>query len=261
MTHAPDSRIRTAISELAAANRDFAPVPAFHEAGDLALEDAYRIQRGVYAEVFGGAPSGYKVSLVAPEHRAAFNATEPTFGRLAATQLVEAPAEIRLASMFRPLVEPELVFLVDADLPKNASADQIRAHSRVTAGLEIPDSRLAGWYPVPDQTVSDLVADASFAGKVVYSPESVAASDVDLPAVTCRMVKDGVLIGEGVGANVMDDPVNAVTWLSEALAREGLTLNAGAVVSAGTFFYPPVAEAGTYTASYDGVGEVSVTFV
>lgn len=244
------------------AHRDAEPVPALHTRGPLSLEDAYRIQRGVFDDLWDGhgGVAGYKISLVAPEHRANFGASEPTFGRFAAHQFLAGSPTVSLASMHCPLVEPELVFLVEQDLGPAAGADEVRAACRVSAGLEVPESRYQGWFPVPDQTVGDLVADNSFAGLVVHSTDSVAAKDLDLAGVSCTLMIDGEVFGTGQGTAVMGDPVNTVVWLSERLARDGERLRAGQRISAGTFLWPPVARRGVFEAVYDGIGSVRLSF-
>ncbi|MCK5892583.1 hypothetical protein [Aeromicrobium sp.] len=254
------ARIEREAQRLLGVHAGGAPVPALHEEGELELADAYAVQRRVFGELHGSSPAGYKVSLVAPEHRAAFGASEPTCGRLGESQLVPSGRTIAMSSLFHPLVEPELVFRVRRDLSPNASADEVRESCDVMAGMEIPDSRWRGWSPVPGQTVGDLVADASFAGRVVHAEVGVPAASLDLSAVVGELRHDGVVIGTGRGDAVMGDPVLAVAWLSGMVARGGEILRAGVLVASGTFFYPPSAEPGTYTASYTGIGHASVTF-
>lgn len=255
-----ESRIAHEVRQLLSVHAGGPPVPAMHEGGELSLDDAYAVQRRVFDELHGELPAAYKVSLVAQEHRDAFGAAEPTYGRLGASQLVGSGGAIAMTDLFHPLVEPELVFRVRRTLSPGATADEVRASCDVRAGMEIPDSRLRGWAPVPGQTVGDLVADGSFGGRIVHDDRGVAAEEVDLAVVTCELRRDGILLGSGRGDAVMGNPVHAVAWLSGALARRGEVLVEGALISSGTFFYPPTAEPGVYTASYSGVGEVSVTF-
>src|SRR5207248_531719 len=145
-------------------------------------------------------------------------ADEPTCGRLAESQFLTSPATIALTEMFCPLVEPELTFLFDEDLTPNASFDEIIAKSRVAAGFEIPESRYAGWFPVAEQSVTDLVADNSYAGVVVHSTDYVPASSLDLSGVECRMTIDGELFGVGHGTDVFGHPARPIVWLSKKLA-------------------------------------------
>ena len=200
------------------------------------------------------------MSLTAPEYWADFGTTGPTCGRLADAHLLQSGAVLGADVLTCPLVEPELVFVIEQELSPAAGPEEVRAHTSVCAGLEIPDSRYAGWYPIPEQQAMDLVSDNSFAGRVVEGRARVPTADLDLPNVQCLLRLDEDVIGEGRGEAVLDDPINAVVWLSAHLAESGMRLHPGQRVSSGTFFYPPVAQPGRYTATYSGIGEVSVTF-
>jgi 2-keto-4-pentenoate hydratase len=251
-----------AVALMLTAHHTSEAVPALHTRGPMSLDEAYRVQSSVFDRLWGdvGAVAGYKISLVAPEHRANFGAFEPTFGRFAAHQLLSGSPTVAISSLHCPLVEPELIFIVNEDLPPSAGRDEVRGACSIAAGLEIPDSRFQGWFPVPEQTVEDLVSDNSFAGLVVHSDERMAAADLDLAEVSCTLSIDGDAFGTGQGSAVMGDPVNAVVWLSERLARDGELLRAGQRISAGTFLWPPIARPGVFRADYDHVGAVQVTF-
>lgn len=245
------------------ANRNGTSVPPPHTHGDVNAMHAYAIATAVFTARHGSLDpvAGYKISLVTPEHRTRFGTDSPTYGRFVADELLEAPATITLNSLHCPLVEPELVFVVDADLSPGASEDEVRTKCRVAAGFEIPDSRLEGWYPVPEQTVGDLIADNSFAGLVVHSRDFVAADSLDLAKVTCELTFNDDVVGRGRGADVMGNPASAVSWLSRTLASNDLVLTRGTRISSGTFAEPPVARPGTFVATYTGIGSVSATFV
>jgi 2-keto-4-pentenoate hydratase len=251
-----------AVALLVTAHRTSKAVPALHTRGPMSLDEAYRVQSSVFSSLWADDDdvAGYKISLVAPEHRANFGAAEPTFGRFKSHQLLSGSPTVPISSLHCPLVEPELVFIVNEDLGPGAGPDEVRDACSVAAGLEIPDSRFQGWFPVPDQTVEDLVSDNSFAGLVVHADETVPAAEIDLAEVLCTLSIDGESFGTGLGSAVMGDPVNAVVWLSERLARDGDRLRAGQRVSAGTFLWPPVARPGVFEAVYDRIGTVRVTF-
>lgn len=253
-----------AVRSLLEARRGFTTTPAFHMVGDLGLDRAHAVSEAVFETLHGdrnASVAGYKVSLVTPRHQELLGATEPTFGRFASVDILPTATTVGLASMYCPLVEPELVFVLDEDLSLGASEDEVRQKARVAAGLEIPDSRFTGWRPVPGLTVSDFVADNSGTGRLIVSEESVEISRVDLSATTCALDVDGTLAGTGVGAAVMGDPIGSLIWLSQALARRGTRLRAGCRVSSGTFMDALVAHDGVYVARFSDIGEVSVRFV
>ena len=75
----------------------------------------------------------------------------------------------------------------------------------------------------------------------------------------------GARLGGGKGADVLDNPLNAVLWLAESLKAEGKSLKDGDLLSLGSFsaLLPPKAGV-TATVRYTGLSfvpvEVSVRF-
>ena len=84
----------------------------------------------------------------------------------------------------------------------------------------------------------------------------------DLLKIHVDLLKDGKVIKSGDSTEVLDQPIHALKWLVEALAKRGRKLTAGQVVSTGTFFVPPKLEKGEYIARYSGAitEDVNVNF-
>lgn len=251
------------VPDLLQARRERVPTPAAHRRGELDKPTAYSVQRSVFRELHGPQTEsvcGYKISLVTERDQRNFGTDSPTCGMLASSDIVAGPAAFPMDELFHPLVEPELVFRLESDLPQSASVEQIIAATVVMAGFEIPDSRYEGWYPVPGQVVTDLIADDSYVGRVIYAEPGLPAADVDLPAVECRLTIDGELFGVGYGVDVLGNPAAPIAWLSAFLAETGDVLRAGQFISSGTFLYPPEARPGEFVADYSGIGRVSARF-
>ena len=71
--------------------------------------------------------------------------------------------------------------------------------------------------------------------------------------------KDGAMVAEGLGANVLGDPRIGLTWLVNELSRHGLTLKAGEVVTTGTCIKPaPIARGDRIEGDFGPLGRVSV---
>jgi 2-keto-4-pentenoate hydratase len=74
----------------------------------------------------------------------------------------------------------------------------------------------------------------------------------------------GAELGKGKGGDILEHPLNAVVWLAEALAKEGLAMKPGDLISLGSFspLLPPKAGLKA-TATYQGLpgaAPVSVQF-
>ena len=57
---------------------------------------------------------------------------------------------------------------------------------------------------------------------------------LDLAALTARLTINGREIGQGKGADVMGNPLNALAWLADKLAASGTPLKRGMVVMTGS---------------------------
>jgi len=54
---------------------------------------------------------------------------------------------IRSPELLEPLVEPELAFIVQEELPIGLSVDDLLYRVHLANFLEIPESRFANWFP------------------------------------------------------------------------------------------------------------------
>lgn len=203
--------------------------------------------------------AGYKVSMTSKETQAIANTNEPAYGTILSTYLKQSGAKIELPSLFSPLIEPEIMFILTDDLSLNADEVEILQKSKVCAGLEIPDARYHDWFP--NFSLADLLCDNTATGLVTLS-EPIAPLTLDeFAKVEMTLFHNGEKISEGISSAVLGNPVSAVAWLSEKLAQQNKALKKGMVISSGTFIAPLVAKKGTYKVTYSSIGEVEVTFV
>jgi 2-keto-4-pentenoate hydratase len=145
------------------------------------------------------------------------------------------------------------------DLPDRplVVADILRATEFVVPGIEIVDSRVAGW----NITITDTVADNASSGLHVLAPAPISLSGLDLKYVAMRLLADGVEVSSGSGAACLGHPVNAVVWLANTARRFGRPLREGDTVLSGALGpMAPVAPGTRYEAVIDGLGSVSVGF-
>ena len=80
---------------------------------------------------------------------------------------------------------------------------------------------------------------------------------LDLATLRGRIVINGGVRGEGLGADTMGHPFNAVAWLATNLAARGERLQAGQVVLTGSIVRSEAVGRGDQvTVAVDGLGEV-----
>ncbi|QLK86900.1 2-keto-4-pentenoate hydratase [Staphylococcus sp. 17KM0847] len=201
---------------------------------------------------------GYKVSMTSAETQAYANTHEPAYGTLLKNVLKSSGDTVKRNNLFAPLIEPELVFILTADLPAEASTEDILNNTQLAPAIEIPDARYMDWFP--NFTLGDLLADNTATGLVVVGEPIAQLTYEQLEQVTMVLKHDHQEIKTGVASEVLGNPVKAVQWLNDKLTSHGKSLKRGDVISSGTFIPPIKAEQGTYSVSYHNVGTVSVTF-
>jgi 2-keto-4-pentenoate hydratase len=227
---------------------------AIDEAAAYAVQDEL-IRRAVNA---GDCFAGYKVSMTSAETQAIASTDEPAYGTLLTSHLKNSGAVIPLSSLFSPLIEPEILFILDDDLSPRADAEEILANSRIAAGIEIPDARYKDWFP--NFSLTDLISDNTATGLVVTSAPVTAPAPDELGRIEMELFLDGKKIGTGLSSAVLGNPVTAVEWLSEKLARRNRILKKGMTISSGTFVSPLPAKEGHWEARFRDIGSVNVTF-
>ncbi|KZE38595.1 2-keto-4-pentenoate hydratase [Bhargavaea cecembensis] len=226
---------------------------AIDEAAAYAVQDEL-IRRAVNA---GECFAGYKVSMTSAETQAIAGTDEPAYGTLLTSHLKNSGTAIPLSTLFSPLIEPEILFILDDDLSPRADAEEILSNSRIAAGIEIPDARYRDWFP--NFSLTDLISDNTATGLVVTSAPVKAPSSDELDRIEMELFLDGRKVGMGLSSAVLGNPLNAVEWLSDKLARRNRILKKGMTISSGTFISPLAAKEGLWEARFMGIGSVNVT--
>lgn len=223
----------------------------------LQKDHAYKVQHEVTSHKFtrlNEEQIGYKISLTSDETQALFASDSPLYGALTSPALSDGTIE--LASMFSPLIEMELIFIVQDDLTIHDNDEDILRKTLVAPGIEIPDSRFTDWFP--KVSLGQVIADSAVAGKIMTGTPRGDLSYEALGRIRGVLKLNGEAIAGGDSSEVLGHPVNAVKWLVNELSMHGMTLQKGMSVSSGTFILPKPLERGTYEASYDGIGTVTL---
>lgn len=124
---------------------------------------------------------GYKICLTSLETQGWFEAKEPAFGALTDSNI--SNGTIILDEMSEPLIETELMFHIEEDIPCLVSDKDLLDRVSAAAGIEVPDSRFTDWFP--KLSLGTNVADNAVAGKILPAPEGKKLSyeelgDIDL---------------------------------------------------------------------------------
>jgi 2-keto-4-pentenoate hydratase len=225
------------------------------------LAAAYAVQRATYDAWVktGRKPAGHKIGLTSKAVQEQLGVHEPDFGTLFGDMILEDGAHIGPQAVLQPRVEPEVAFLLKADLVgENITADEvIAATDYVMPAVEVCGSRISGW----DIRFEDTVADNASSGLVVLGTQKWAPVLTRLADVAVQVRLNGAVSAEGRGAACLGNPANAMAWLAGALTRLGDRLRAGDIVMSGALAKMLPAEAGSrFEADFGAFGTVTLQF-
>lgn len=218
--------------------------------------DGYAVQVAVASAL--GPVVGYKLSFTTADPPPTGLGRAPAYGPFVAGQLRPDGAGISLDG--GPLVECELAMRVREDLEPGLGLADLAARVDVAPAIEVPVSRFRSWWPLdgaPRLARPEFIADACLAAHLVIGADWSPARGLDLAEVGVELTGPGSVRVQGRGSAVMGHPLRAIAWLAEALGG----LSAGLVVATGTLTAPVRPAVGRYTAAFDGLGRVQVSFV
>jgi 2-keto-4-pentenoate hydratase len=207
---------------------------------------------------------GWKIAATSRAGQAHIAVDGPLAGRILAEQVLEDGADCSLAGNRMRVAEPEFAFRMARDLPPRATpyaVDEVMdAVATLHPAIEVPDSRFADFTKVG---AAQLIADNACAHHFLLGPATEAGwRGVDLARHPVTGTVRGKLERHGTGANVLDDPRLALTWLANELRSHGVTLGAGQVVTTGVCVVPlPVEPGDEVTAEFGPFGRASIRFV
>ena len=229
---------------------------------DITISDAYSIQNQLIAEALenGEIVTGGKIGLSSKANQQKFRIDEPIYGHLFASMILAEDEPIEISKMFRPVVEPEICFLLDSELkgPGINVGTVLSATKGVIPAFEIADSRLKN----QSSRVEDNILDNSGAAIVLLGGVLNPIEEIDLRLVGMVLERNGMVIDTGAGAAVLGHPAQAVAGLANKLSEFDMSLKAGSIVISGTpVAAVPAAKGDHFTASFDRLGTVSVNFV
>jgi 2-keto-4-pentenoate hydratase len=179
-------------------------------------------------------------------------------------------ATLSLAQMCSPKIEPEIVFRMRRPLGPDVSdpAAVLDAVEWLALGFEIIDCVYADWKFQPTDFVASF---GMHAGLVVGEPRRIEPAETAtladaLADFKASLMKDGQLVAEGSGRNVLRSPALCLAELGAALTRQAgaQPLAAGEVITTGALTdSQPIKPGETWTAAAEGLGlrDVSVKTV
>lgn len=233
------SRVALAGAHLCAARQDRAPLgplPIDLEPRDEA--DAYAIQDALHpclTSAGRGAVVGYKIGCTTRVMQQYLGIPNPCAGAIFASTVQYRHGRFAHADFVRVGVECEIAVRLADDLGATQSpVDRLaaaRALGACMAAIEIVDDRYVDYSALGAAT---LIADDFFGAGCVLG-HAVPDLDPGLLAISHATMRiDDREVGSGSGTDILGEPLDALVWLANNLARRGQQLHAGEFVLLGS---------------------------
>ncbi len=248
-THSSSALFDTLVSALVQARRSgtsWQPAGFDDALGALSVEDAYRVQQAVAAQLgwfAGGEVPGWKaggkgVMTAAPL---------PLVLASGATWQPGATREL--------LAEAEVAFRLGRT-PTSAQ-DVLDCISSICVSIEVVGTRIVGGLsaPGPWKTADQQVHGVLVAG--AEQPYS-ARSPRDWATQSSVLQVNGKAQAEGKGSHPNGDGTAPLPWLFTHAQAQGLPLRAGTLITTGSWALCKIAPGDHVTASFPGIGETTV---
>jgi len=267
-----DPAIEAAAQAVLQASADGQPLPPFSQRQPgFDLATGYRIGAAVrrLRQARGETPVGRKIGFTNRAIWAEYGVWAPIWGEVYDRTLHDWPAADRerdgaaaptfvLGTLAEPRIEPEIVLgLARAPEPGMDEAALLGCIGWVAHGFEIVQSLYPGWR----FAAADTVAAFGMHGALLVGPRQpvavAGAAGAALAAFTITLSRNGEVVDQGCGSNVLDGPLQALRHLVNGLAADPVhePLRAGELVTTGTLTRAfPVAPGERWQTRLAGIG-------
>lgn len=210
-----------------------------------------------------GPIAGWKIAATSVAGQQHIGVDGPIAGRLLKERTFGDGATLTFGANRMAVAEPEFAFrfgqtIAPRDKPYTVD-DVLAAVSDLHLAIELPDSRFADFVSVG---AANLIADNACAHEFVLGPKAPPQwRGLDLSKHTMQAEVVGRHKHDGIGANVLGDPREALTWLVNEVTGLGLSIAEGQVVTTGTCAIPlPVTAGDRVRMDFGELGQVAMHF-
>ncbi len=234
---------------------------------EMVMDDAYAVQKALcdQKQADGRRVIGWKIGLTSKAMQYALNIDIPDSGILFDDMLFDTGATVPAGRFIQPRIEAEIAFVMKTSLSGGdvTREDVIAATDYVCPSLEILDTRICRVDPETGQTrtVFDTISDNAANAGVVLGMDRHAIDAHDLRWVGAITLRNGEVEETGLGAGVLNDPVESVVWLARRMAQYGQRIEPGQIILSGSFIRPVECPPGTNVhADFGPFGAVDIHF-
>lgn len=231
------------------------------------MDDAYAIQTEIARAkaAQGRKVIGWKIGLTSKAMQYALGINTPDSGILFDDMRFATGAVVPAGRFIQPRIEAEIAFVMKSHLggADVTRADVIAATEYVAPAIEILDTRIRRSDAATGKTrnVFDTISDNAANAGIVVGEARHDIADVDLRWVGAITARNGAVEETGLGAGVLNDPVQSVVWLARRMAYYGQSIAPGHIILSGSFIRPVECPPGSVIqADFGNFGRVDVSF-
>jgi 2-keto-4-pentenoate hydratase len=259
-----DARVTSLAREMLDAYTSGSRIPVAPSArdGGLDLDTGYAVEAEIARTraAAGHKTVGRKIGLANRAVWQAMKLRTLVWGSMYDDTVHNAPsgrATLSVARMRAPRVEPEIVVkLKAAPKPGAGPADMLEAVEWMALGFEFVDCPFPDWKFQPGDFLASLALHAAL---VVGQPRPIQRAEIStlvdhMASFTSRLSKNGTVVEEGGGKNVLGSPALCLAEFASAVPMQSgaQPLYAGELLSTGsTTPAPPVAAGERWTMEVD----------
>lgn len=234
---------------------------------ELDMEDAYAIQKALVKKKLGAGRKviGWKIGLTSKAMQQALDIDIPDSGVLLDDMAFGNGAVIPKDRFIQPRIEVEIAFVMKAPLvgDRVTRANVHAATDHVVAAIEILDTRIQRRDPTTGATrkIVDTIADNAANAGIVLGDQRHAIDALDLRWIGAIAKRNGEVEETGLGAGVLNDPVEGIVWLARRMHHYGQSIEPGQIILSGSFIRPIECPPGTeIEADFGPFGLVTCSF-
>jgi 2-keto-4-pentenoate hydratase len=196
------------------------------------LDEGWDVQRAL--DALAGPRIGWKIASTTVRFQKLMGITGPLVGALYECQLLPNRSTVRPTSL--AMVEGEFAFRMRGDLePDRAPFTREAVLARVGsvhAGLDVPDYRLATFGQTPHVSIPQMVADF-MASRYFVEGDALDVMPYMLRDIEVVAHRNQIEESRGRGSDVLGDPLEALVWLANELAKRGERIRDGDLITTG----------------------------
>ncbi len=234
---------------------------------ELDMDGAYAIQRALVQRKLdsGRKRIGWKIGLTSKAMQQALGIDIPDSGVLFDDMAFENGAIIPAGRFIQPRIEAEIAFVMREPLAGDSVTRETvyGATDYVTAAIEVLDTRILRKDPATGaaRKIVDTIADNAANAGIVLGEERHPVGEFDLRWVGALVARNGEIEETGLGAGVLNDPLEGIVWLARRMHHYGQAIEPGQVVLSGSFIRPIECPPGSeISADFGPFGRVACAF-